>query len=239
MFWMTWDSPTFLSVFNAWVFVNAHTPIIISCSNECSVLVAVNWVNIGTISSEWEHSHHIPSKFASWSFPKWWMSQDVSTVLLKLPVRNVVVLLTVSLINSSEVFWIFWPIHGGDSWRMDEVELLKHLIFSFWSYGVDVNCVIMPSHSKILAIWRIPNDFTPLFWRSHRTDFDWKIIVIKDWNISLIVANCNMSVKFVVCDSSCLLMWRIITKSRGRRFDLIGLVRLSFVQIQCPHFSRS
>ena len=108
-------SSAFLGVFDARILVEAHATVIVGHSNDRSVLVAVNRVDIGSVGAQREHSHHIPPELASGSLPESWMREDFSSILLQLFVRDVIELFAVSLINCPQVLRVLGPVHSSDS----------------------------------------------------------------------------------------------------------------------------
>lgn len=75
---------------------------------------------------------------------------------------------------------------------------------------VDVDGVIMRANSEVLLVWRIGHNFTPFSWLVESGDPFSPVIVVENSNISVVVADSQMTMLGGICQASCLLLnWHL------------------------------
>ena len=57
---------------------------------------------------------------------------------------------------------------------------------------VDVDRVIMGANGEVLLVWRVCEALTPFSWLVKGSDSLREIIVVKDCDITIVVADCDM-----------------------------------------------
>ena len=111
---MTSHSSALLSVLQNWELVHIDASEIVSSNNMLSSFTCINGVDIGTISTRWEDTHHFPTELASRGSPKSRVDKRSGTISNLLASLNIVEELGVSLIDSSDVLGIMGPVKSSD-----------------------------------------------------------------------------------------------------------------------------
>jgi hypothetical protein len=97
---------------------------------------------------------------------------------------------------------------------------------------VDINRIVMRTHSQIFLVRRVDHDLTPLSrFVECRKSFR-QIVIVKDMDITIVVAHSDMLVFWRKRDSSRLLLDRERAHGRGGGLDLIGLVSFAAHHIE-------
>jgi len=107
---------------------------------------------------------------------------------------------------------------------------------SFWNL-INIDWIIMRSKCNVVSIWGIRKTFTPFSWFIECCNSFCKIIIIKNMNITVIVAYCNVVMSWWICNGSCLLLNRELTKSWSCWLYLLSFVCFSTQKIKWPNFS--
>jgi len=98
----------------------------------------------------------------------------------------------------------------------------------------------VPSNSKVLIIRRIFHGFAPLSWILEDSNDLLEVVVIEHCDITIVVTNCNMTMKSGVANSSSLLMSWIFRDRGSSASNLVGGVWVSVVVLfSSPDCSRS
>ena len=111
---MTCKSSTVLRVLKNWSLVDTNRTEVITSGDERFVVVEISGVDVSTISAGWEYTSDLPTQFASGSLPNIQIGERCLTLRDLLLLVDVVEQLCISLINSSQVFRVFGPVHGSD-----------------------------------------------------------------------------------------------------------------------------
>ena len=143
---VTCKSSARLRILQHWEVIDAYSGEIITGNNISSIRWSIDTIDIRTISSLWENSHNLPTKFASRSVPHWSLEKSRSTICYLNWVLNIIENFSVSLISSSDISWISGPIHSNNCWRMDMLNGPVHSIVTLLINLVDINSIVMRSN---------------------------------------------------------------------------------------------
>ena len=116
MFWMTSIFIWFMAI-EQWISIKTNKSIVISRGNQLLIFWHTHWVNMRPITTCWEYSLHIPSKF-TWlitpdSFYSIWRSTCISFLFLNIEEKKFI-----CSTYRSNVFRIDWPIKACYEWAM-------------------------------------------------------------------------------------------------------------------------
>lgn len=161
---MAADPSAIHRVLDARELVDAECSKVVSYCDHCPGFVAVDGVDVGSVSTERENTGDFPAELAGGSFPDIWGSQNLLSLLELLTLNDIVELFGVSLIDSSEVLGILGPVHTHDGRRVDELDGIVHGVLALEADSVNINTIVVSTNSQKLVIWGVFHDLSPLFW---------------------------------------------------------------------------
>lgn len=110
-------------------------------------------------------------------------------------------------------------------------------VFAFVVDLIDIDGIIVRANCQVVPIGRIRQGLAPFSRLVQRRDSPRKVVVVKDVDVSIVIAHSDMSPSRRIGDSSTLLLNRMRGKRRSRRLDLIRLIWLASHQIKGPDFA--
>lgn len=128
MFWVTSIFVWFMAI-EDWVSIYTYKSIVISRGNQLLVFCHTHWINVRTITTWWEYSLHIPSKFTSLITPDSFHSICRSTCISFLCL-NIEEKKFICSTYRSNIFRIDWPVEAGYEWAVASKFCLLFVSFS-------------------------------------------------------------------------------------------------------------
>lgn len=196
---VTGKSPAICRVVQDWPLVYANRASIVTRGNQSSVAICINSINVRTVRTLMIHAHNFPAELTCACDPHVCCCQSRLAFFYMFLVFQVEVQFRVGLINGSDVSGILWPIKTGNCWWEHHFDCPMRCVLPRVTHLVDVDVVVVWAYcKKFIARW-IPQYFAPFFRCAKRSDFLGKIIVLNDCNVTVVVADNNMTKLFAVC----------------------------------------
>ena len=217
-----------------WVSVCADETIIITGSNEFLIFGHGARVDMGTITTWWEDTLNIPSKFTGLIRPN--SSNGVgSTGWISLLGTNVEEQKFVSTTDGSDETSIGSPIDSSD-----EGTVTGQLDVLFVGFGVDeVNSVIVGTNGEMFGIWGENHGFDPFSFldfleqclfdvikRAWNSLIDLSPVDISDSNNTFVVSDSEVLKGIIICNASGLLVGWLTGHGRSSTFETTLLLLL-------------
>ena len=217
-----------------WVSVCADETVIITGSNEFLIFGHGARVDMGTITTWWEDTLNIPSKFTGLVRPN--SSNGVgSTGWISLLGTNVEEQKFVSTTDGSDETSIGSPIDSSD-----EGTVTGQLDVLFVGFGVDeVNSVIVGTNGEMFGIWGENHGFDPFSFldfleqclfdvikRAWNSLIDLSPVDISDSNNTFVVSDSEVLKGIIICNASGLLVGWLTGHGRSSTFETTLLLLL-------------